>query len=102
LTLNNDGTATLVKAAWNPTGGAYGWGSYDVEESVSFNVTVTMNGEDYVIDVTEITDGPMTGFTEDTVPVFSVTEEEDYWGGMNEVYTITVELNGTSITMRRW
>lgn len=94
--INEDGTAMLVKESWVTD---VGW---NMQESVSFNVTVTMNGEDYVIDVTEITDGPMTGFTEDTVPVFSVTEEEDYWGGMNEVYTITVELNGTSITMRRW
>lgn len=101
LTLNSDGTATLEKGAWNPTGGAYGWGSYDVEESVSFNVTVTMNGEDYVIDVTEITDdSSMTGFTVDTVLDYNVTEEEDYWGGMNEIYTITVELNGTSIAMK--
>lgn len=97
LTLNKDGTATLEKGAWNPTGGQWGWGSYDVEESVSFNVTVTMNGEDYVIVVTKITDGSsMTGFTVDTVLEYSVTEGEYY-----DAYIITVELSGTSIAMMR-
>ena len=96
LTLNNDGTATLVKAAWDPNSGYYG--AYKVQESVSFKVTVTMNGEDYVIDVTEITDGSsMTGFTVDTVLEYSVTEEMGY-----EVPTITVELSGTAITMKGW
>lgn len=99
LTLNNDGTATLEKAAWDANAGD--WGAYDVQESVSFNVTVTMSGDDYVIDVTEITDGSMTGFSEDTVPVLSVTEEMDYWGDPYEVFTITVELSGTSIVMMR-
>ena len=100
LTLNSDGTATLEKGAWNPTGGAYGWGAYNVEESVSFKVTVTMNGEDYVIDVTEITDGSMTDFTVDTVLAYSVTEITDD-RGTYDAYIITVGLNGTSIAMMR-
>lgn len=98
LTLNNDGTATLEKAAWDANAGD--WGAYNVEESVSFNVTVTMSGEDYVIDVTEITDGSMTGFTVDTVPAYSETEEEG-WSGTVYIPTITIELSGTSIAMMR-